>query len=101
MSKNASIFTRIDPIVKEQAEVVLKQLGISMSTAMEMYLRQIAMQRKIPFEMALPNDKPIALGSLSDSEFNSLMDQAYLQYVNKECTTIDDFENELYKELGL
>ena len=101
MAKNASVFTRVYTMVKEQAETVLNQLGISMATAMEMYLRQIAMQRKIPFEMALPNDRPIAVGSLSDAEFNALMDRAMQQYVNGECTPIEDFEAELHKELGL
>ena len=36
MSKTANVFTRVDPIVKEQAEAILNQLGISMSTAMGM-----------------------------------------------------------------
>lgn len=101
MAKQASVFTRVDPMVKEQAESVLEQLGISMATAMEIYLRQIAMQRKIPFEMALPNDKPIAFGTLSDTEFNALMDKAMKQYANGECTTVDEFESELHREFGV
>lgn len=52
-------------------------------------------------KIVLPNDKPINVGSLSDSEFNLLMEQAYLQYVNKECTPIEDFEIELHQELGI
>ena len=67
MAKQASVYTRVDPMVKEQAETVLGQLGISMATAMEIYLRQIAMQRKIPFEMALPNDKPITYASSKEN----------------------------------
>lgn len=101
MSKNASVFTRVDPEVKAQAEAVLGKLGISMATAMEIYLRQIAMQRKIPFEMALPNDRPVAAGSLSDDEFNALMDRAMQQYANGECTPIEDFEAQLHTEIGL
>ena len=80
MAKTANIYTRVDPTVKEQAETVLNQLGISMATAMEMYLRQIALQRKIPFEMALPNVRPIALGDLSDKEFDALMERAVKEY---------------------
>ncbi len=101
MSKQASVFTRVDPIIKEQAEIVLNQLGISMSTAMEIYLRQIAMQRKIPFEMALPNNKPIVLGALTDDEFNALMDRAMKQYANGECTPLADFKAELNREYGI
>ena len=67
MARTANVFTRVEPIVKEEAENVLNQLGISLSTAMEVYLRQIALQRKIPFEIKLPAaDKPISYGSLTD-----------------------------------
>ena len=101
MAKQASVYARVDSMIKEQAEKVLGQLGISMATAMDIYLRQIVMQRKIPFEMALPNDKPIAYGSLSDSQFEALMDRAMAQYANGECTPIDDFVAKLNKEVGV
>jgi DNA-damage-inducible protein J len=40
-------FTRVEPEVKSQAEMVLKQLGIPMSNAIEQFLRQIVLQRGI------------------------------------------------------
>ena len=41
MSKTANVFTRVDPIVKEQAEIILGKLGISMSTAMGMFCNSL------------------------------------------------------------
>lgn len=101
MAKTASIYTRVDPTVKEQAETVLNQLGISMATAMEMYLRQIALQRKIPFEMALPNVRPIALGDLSDKEFDALMERAVKEYADGNCVSVQDFEKQMEKEFNV
>ncbi|MDE6869829.1 MAG: type II toxin-antitoxin system RelB/DinJ family antitoxin [Clostridia bacterium] len=101
MAKNASVFTRIDPVVKEQAENVLNQLGISMATAMEMYLRQIAMQRKIPFEIALQSDKPIAYGSITDGQFNTLMEKSFAEYKNGETISAEDVEREMNRKYGL
>lgn len=102
MARTANVFTRVDPDIKAQAEAVLDQLGVSMATAMEIYLRQIALQRKIPFEMKLPDvAKPIALGSLTDSEFDALMNQSAKSYANGLCTDIADFKTEMAKELGL
>ena len=101
MAKQASVFTRVDPSVKEQAEKVLEQLGISMATAMEIYLRQIEMQRKIPFEMALPNEQPVAQGALTDAQFNALMDRAMTQYANGECAPLEEFEARLRTEYGI
>lgn len=102
MSRTASVYTRIDPKTKAQAEAVLEQLGISMSTAMEMYLRQIAMQRKIPFEMKLPEiNKPIAYATLSDEQFNTLMDNAAKSYAEGLCSELSEYKTELEKDFKL
>lgn len=102
MARTANVFTRVDPGIKAQAETVLDQLGISMATAMEIYLRQIALQRKIPFEIKLPDiNKPIAVGSLTDEAFNALMDQAAKSYADGLCTDVADFRAEMTKEIGL
>ena len=45
MAKTSNIFTRVDPEIKEQAEQVLERLGIPMSNAVGMFLRQVVMQR--------------------------------------------------------
>lgn len=100
MSKTASIITRVEPNIKQQAENVLNQLGISMATAMEIYLRQIALQRKIPFEMKLPIiEKPISYASLSNEEFNSLMEKSAKSYADGKCTALEDFKDEVSKKL--
>ncbi len=90
MAKTANIMTRVDPQVKEQAESVLEQLGLSMSSAMEIYLRQIVLQRKIPFEMKLPARKPLALGSLSEEELNGLMAQSLKSYEEGRCQSAEN-----------
>ena len=51
MARTANVFARVEPEVKEQAEQVLERLGIPMSNAVGMFLRQIVLQRGIPFEM--------------------------------------------------
>ena len=61
-TRTANVFTRVDPETKEQAEAILNQLGIPMSNAIGMFLKQIVMQRGIPFEMSdvlLPHDELI------------------------------------------
>jgi DNA-damage-inducible protein J len=56
MAKSATIQTRIDPTVKQNAQIILKKLNISMSEAISMYLSQITLHNGIPFEIKLPND---------------------------------------------
>ena len=37
ISKTANVYTRVDPATKEQAEIILGQLGIPMSNAIGMF----------------------------------------------------------------
>ena len=54
MEKTMTLNLRVNPTVKQQAEDVLKQLGIPMATAIDMYLRQITLTGGIPFSPSLP-----------------------------------------------
>ena len=54
MEKTATLNLRVNPIAKQRAESVLKQLGIPMSTAIDMYLNQITLVGGIPFPVTLP-----------------------------------------------
>ena len=51
MARTANVFARVEPELKEQAESVLDQLGIPMSNAVGMFLRQIVLQKGIPYEI--------------------------------------------------
>ena len=55
MEKTATLNLRINPEVKKDAEAVLKQLGVPLSTAIDMYLRQIVLTGSIPFAVSLPS----------------------------------------------
>ena len=54
MEKTMTLNLRVNPTVKKEAEDVLRQLGIPMATAIDMYLRQISLTGGIPFNVALP-----------------------------------------------
>ena len=62
------------PTVKQQAEDVLKQLGIPMATAIDMYLRQITMTGGIPFPLSLPK-VPAALNAdtMTDDQLHAAL----------------------------
>ena len=55
MANDSYIQARIDPNIKKQARDVLDKLGISMSEAIGIYIRQIVLRQAIPFELKLPN----------------------------------------------
>lgn len=48
-AKSANLYARIEPEVKEQAESILSALGIPASNAINMFYKQIILQRGLPF----------------------------------------------------
>lgn len=53
MEKTATLNLRINQEVKHNAEIVLSALGLSMTSAITIYLKQIALKGAIPFELSL------------------------------------------------
>lgn len=78
MARTANIFARVEPEIKKQAEKVLGQLGISMSNAIGLFLRQVVLQRGIPFEMKFPQNKPQLVEELSEEQFNAEIEKGLI-----------------------
>lgn len=69
MEKKATLNLRVDPEVKKKAENVLNQLGIPMSTAINIYLNQIYLKGGIPFDIKLPVAPPeLDASAMTDEE---------------------------------
>ena len=49
--KNEVIHARISEDIKKECDSILSNIGISMSQAIDLYLRQIVLKRGIPFEL--------------------------------------------------
>lgn len=70
MANTNVVYARIDTTLKENAESILNQLGITPSSAIQMLYSQIVLQKGMPFELRLPVNKPIALGSITRDELD-------------------------------
>ena len=71
MARTANVFARVEPDIKTQAEGILNQLGIPMSNAVDMFLRQVIIQQGLPFNVKLHAEKPLALGALSREQLEA------------------------------
>ena len=52
----ASINVRVEPEAKLQFEVFCRQIGMSMSTAINVFIKAALREKKIPFELAAEPD---------------------------------------------
>ena len=51
MANTATVQVRMDAELKKKAEKTLKSMGLNMSTAINLFMHQVANQGKIPFEI--------------------------------------------------
>ena len=100
MARTANIFVRVEPDIKEQAEQILDCLGIPMSNAVSMFLRQVVLQKGIPFDVKLPTDIPVAVGSLTKEQLYAELDKGMADVKAGRVYTADQVEAEIRKELG-
>lgn len=57
MSKTAEIRVRIEPDVKEEAEKILKTIGLNEAEAVRLYYRNIISHKGLPFELRVPSEE--------------------------------------------
>jgi DNA-damage-inducible protein J len=62
--KDKSISIRMDSGLKEQTEIVLEQLGLNMTTAVNMFFQQIVRDQAVPLSLSLKS----SVGALEELE---------------------------------
>ena len=81
MEKTAILNIRVNPALKQDAESVLRRLGISMSTAVDMFLNQIVLMGGIPFAVTLSNaPESIDATRMSDDQIHAKIQRGYESY---------------------
>ena len=60
MSENQIVRSRIDPIVKQEANRILKNMGMTLSDGIRLFLHQVIAEKALPFKIKMPNEKTIA-----------------------------------------
>ena len=55
--QSAVVQARMEPELKQEAEAILKELGLNTSEAIKIFFRQIRLHQGIPFELKVPNPK--------------------------------------------
>lgn len=75
MSKT-SMSIRLDSEVKEQAQQVFSNLGMDMTTAINIFLRQAIQYQGLPFDVRLDENRKL-LEVLTDLDKNRNMSQSF------------------------
>ena len=69
MSNTATVYARIEPRLKEEVDSILKELGVTPSSLIQMLYSQIKLTKRIPFDISIPK-KSIFIEDLTKEELN-------------------------------
>jgi DNA-damage-inducible protein J len=56
MAKSATVRARIQPDLKEKAEGIFRELGLSTTQAISLFYRQVELRKGLPFGVVIPNE---------------------------------------------
>ena len=76
MAKTANLTVRLEPEIKKEAEEILGKLGIPASSAVDMFYRQVILNKGLPFEAKLPDSIVEDFSTISKEELKKLIDEA-------------------------
>jgi DNA-damage-inducible protein J len=65
--KTVNVTLRVDKELKEQADALFEDMGLSLNTACRMFLTRAVKEQRIPFEVVRKPDRK-TLRALSDAE---------------------------------
>lgn len=101
MAKTANLYARIEPDVKEQAESILTALGIPASNAINMFYKQIILQRGLPFEVKMPAVRPLDTSVLTDEQMDAELEKGYADMQAGRTQSVKSAFADIRKDYGL
>ncbi|EOR25210.1 RelB/DinJ family addiction module antitoxin [Clostridium sartagoforme AAU1] len=101
MAKTTNLSVRLEPGLKEQAELILGQLGIPVSNAVNIFLKQVVMQRGIPFEVKLPDIEPIVFSNLTETELNEELKKGYTDFTEGNTKSAKEVFSDIRRDYGI
>ena len=99
--KSSNVAARVEPELKEQAEMILSNLGIPASTAINMFYRQIVLWNGLPFRPCMPANYPKSRSEMTDDEFNAKMAIGYAQAQTDQSAPTDTLDNTVRCEVKI
>ena len=82
MAKTDTLHIRIEPSVKQRAEETLKDLGLSITEAINIFLNQVILNDGIPFEIKKPRYNKETIQAIEDTKSGKNLSKTF-DNVNK------------------
>ena len=93
----------VESSLREKAENILNEIGMTYSQAINLFTRQVVFHREIPFKLSLPiyeEDSIPFIDNMTDEEFNAYMQKAYDDHKAGRYYSLEEAEKILEEELN-
>ena len=97
--KSANVVARVEPEVKEKAEEIFAEIGISASTGINMFYRQVILWRGLPFRPSIPASRPISSDEMTREELDAKMARGLAEAKAGEGVPAEEFFASLKQEI--
>ena len=98
--KTTNLNVRVDEDLKRKAEYIFNELGMNLSTAMNLFLRCAVRYGGIPFDLRLPV-KPHSIIDMSEIDFNNKIEKAFNDAEAEKGRLVSDFFSDFEKKYNL
>ena len=100
MANTSAVYARIDTNLKENAEEILSRLGITPSSAIQMFYSQIILTKGLPFAPRLPRT-PTAIGSMSREQLDAELQKGIDSTKSGRTYSAEEADAMLKEEFGI
>lgn len=101
MANTTAVYARIDTGLKNNAESILAQLGITPSNAIQMFYSQIILRKGLPFDLRLPASRPVTIAGMSRAEIDAELQKGVDSLKSGKGLTADEVDALLAREYNI
>lgn len=95
------IYARIDTDLKNEAEDILSQLGISPTSAISMFYKQLVLRHGMPFDLTLDEHKPLDITYMTQTQIDKEILKGIEDIENGKTSSLEEFEKEFKNKYGI
>ncbi len=100
MANSSAVYARIDTNLKERAEAILEQLGITPSALIQMTYSQVILNNGLPFAARIPYSAPVAIGDMTAEQLSIEITKG-VDSLKLGRVSANDLDKELSREFGI
>lgn len=101
MDTTTAISARVDTCLKEDAEKIMCQFGVTPSDAISFLYRQIVLTKTVPVGFSSLSERPAAVMNLSNEEVDKELQEGIDSLKSDKTFTADEIDAMLLKDFGI